>query len=167
MLISTAQYTHCRKTALHAAAPKLLRKRSGIVTSDGYPPDSSPTFSAMLDFVNHSCFETMPSLASEAQALLFLAQLAFHCFFFLFLPFYQLLTVGVASASKSLSLAPTSLFSSRFQQSAIFLHLLVARGLKLTMWQIGPLSSFLHPPNLLFFPFLKLGSLSPSSQVRT
>lgn len=139
MLISTAQYTHCHKAALHTAVLKLL-KRACIVKCDDHSPDPSPNFSSIFDFVNHSCFETSPALRwllgprlSFCSPSLFTVVVAV-C---LFPPLYQLLTVGFTIAPKSLSLAPTSplSFRSDSQHSASFLHLIVARSLKLTTWQ--------------------------------
>lgn len=140
MLISTAQYTHCHKAALHTAVLKLL-KRACIVKCDDHSPDPSPNFSSIFDFVNHSCFETSPALLwllgprlSFCSPSLFTVVVVVVC---LFPPLYQLLTVGFTIAPKSLSLAPTSplSFRSDSQHSASFLHLIVARSLKLTTWQ--------------------------------
>lgn len=73
MLISTAQYTHCPKAALRAAV-HTASEGAGIAKCDGRPPDPTPTFSEIFDFVTHSLtLKLCPPLASQTCALLFLS----------------------------------------------------------------------------------------------
>ena len=70
------------------------------------------------------------------------------------LPVYQFATIGVASASKSVSLAPVSSLSSisAFKLSTSCLHLAVTRGPD-SPCSNGASQSPSLPPDLLFCPF--------------
>lgn len=131
MLISTAQYTHCHKAALHTAILRGLVLSNVGSTLQTQVPISLPYLSLLTTLA----LKLRPLLASGAQALLLLFQFVYRCFCLFVSSSLPAFNCWVCQCPKSLSLAPTSPLSYRSasQHFASFLHLVVARSLKLTM----------------------------------